>query len=40
MITFGRLTYKLSFSLELSIGSVLELLVLKSAVGWSSQHLK
>ena len=40
MIIFRRFTYKWSFSLYLSTGSVLELLVLKNAAECTSQRLK
>ena len=40
MLIFRHSTYKLFFSLELSIGSVLELLVLKNDAECTSQRLK
>ena len=40
MIIFRHSTYKWSFLLELSVGSVLELLVLKNDAECSSQRLK
>ena len=40
MTIFGELTYKLSMSLYLSIGSVLDFLVLKNAAQRTSQRLE
>ena len=38
MTIFRRFTYKLTFSLELNLGSVLELLVLKNYAECTSQR--